>query len=51
MAERQRDLEDGVNGSIGRRSPLRNPKVRTPYQKIARTRAERYDTEPFTPRH
>jgi hypothetical protein len=37
MAERQRGFRDGVIGSIGRRSPWRNPKVCTPYQKNVRT--------------
>ena len=61
MAERQRGFRDGVNGSIGRRSPWRNPKLCTPYQKIVRTSnqphtnltptsAERSENEPFAPR-
>ncbi|WP_309673570.1 hypothetical protein [Gemmatimonas sp.] len=50
MAERQRGFRDGVNGSIGRRSPWRNPKVRAPYQKIGRTTDEPWRNGPMTNR-
>ncbi|WP_310571357.1 hypothetical protein [Gemmatimonas sp.] len=50
MAERQRGFRDGVNGSIGRRSPRRNPKVCAPYQKIGRTTVEPRRNGPVTNR-
>ena len=48
MAERQRGVPDGVNGSIGRCSPLRNPKVRARYQNIAHTQSRRWRNSPIT---
>lgn len=50
MAERQRGFRDGVNGSIGRRSPWRNPKVCAPSQKIVQTIDGRGRNGPMTNR-
>jgi len=48
MAERQRAVRDGVNGSIGRCSPPRNPKVCARYQNIAHTQSRRWRNSPIT---